>query len=811
MVMEQIEYDEEAFIPLRARLLATLDRLRAEHPSALGKHCYRAIRRSLSRARLLPPDAATFQRWFRAACRRTDGIEYSHSQRALFAQQFAAVGQCWVEERLVDEPLRVTNYRRRRPGGVADPRVYQTVCPTEIHRLQEVFLLCLEQDRENAKSDATHWEAFCRLAFVLIAWGGMAWPGALATLADLEWQHIRTAVHGFIRVPRRGVWLRLHIPPRVQASVLALGAQLPRLRKFAEPDLTEPLLPLETRDGDRRKRRSCIARRFNRWLRGLCQAAGVRSISLHTLQEAARMQVAKLYGNVLTSAILGLTPYAPVPDGQRRVFETYRAAFTLLPASSAPPIPVLSGRRPAPVDAAMQEEGNCRLEELIAPLQDALRPLLVSGTASRGEAAAALESLVCGWLGAPAEVVLTPAFIAARDQVDGDVFNVAVLAAWLAHLCRQTRLKPLTLAAYRSASCALARHFAGLRWDELDREDALEVANLPLGRATRSRLLVVLGQIGRYLSQVLEIQVDGLDHITARLSRRLQPVNLIGLDDVKRLLAYLIAQQEEALAGRDGANARLAHNAFLAVLLACFFGLRRGEVCRLHLGDMVLDAHSPYLRIWRSKRGRSRVVWARHIPRAVLEQLRAEWQSRWEATGGDLAALFLTYEEDEKAFAEMLGKTVNTAIRALGLRESPDALPVTFHTLRHVHANRLLVLGVPLIEIARSLGHADTDTTAGSYLHAFDTLQEERLKEVLATQPEDSVTAAQIGGLLGIKRAAVLAALGQLPAAEREGWWRGERHLYPWTTVVRLLIWRLRMDGQESPTQEASCQGTQSG
>lgn len=290
-----------------------------------------------------------------------------------------------------------------------------------------------------------------------------------------------------------------------------------------------------------------------------------------------------------------------------------------------------------------------------------------------------------------------------------------------------------------------------------------------------------------------------------------QPVNLIGLDDVARLLAYLVARQEEALVEGEEANAHLAHSAFHAVLLACFFGLRRGEVCRLRLGDIVLDAHSSYLRIWRSKRGRSRVVWARHVPPAVLDRLRVEWQGWWEATGGDPAAPFLEYDVDEKAFAEMLGRTVNTAIRALRLEENPDALPVTLHTLRHVYANRLLVLGVPLIEIARGLGHADTDTTTGSYLHAFDYLQEERLREVLAVQPEDGVTAAQIGGLLGIKRAAVLAALKQLPAGEQEGWRRGERHLYPWTTVVRLLVRRLRMEGQRALAVEAGCQGAQSG
>ena len=804
--MVRVERGNEGFASLQARLISILDTLHTENPKALGKHCYITIRQELLRARLLPPDKVTFQRWFRTACRHSDGTEYSRSQRAIFVQQFNLVGQRWAEERLVPEPLQVANYRRRRPGGVADPRVYQTIRPSEVRRLKEAFLRHLERPPQKASPQEEYWEAFCRLAFALIVWGGMAWPGALTTLASLKWKHLRTAVQGFIRIPRRGVWLRLYIPPLVQAFVLVLGMHLPRRRKFSEPSPEQPILPVSEQADDAANERRRLLRmariRFNTWLQELCHIAGVRVISLHTLQQAVRPMLAETYGNVLAGAILGLTLYAPVPDGQEDVFDTYREPFTL-PAVLPRKATTLSPT-PSPQPRVMGEEPeNYRLERLIAHLREASRFLATAEPGYRVASAAALEELARELLGASMEDDLSDAFARARERVDTVAFNVAVLAAWLAHLCRDTRLKPLTLIAYRSAGSALIRHFTGVRWDELDTEDVREIAALPISEGSRSRLLTVMGQVAEYLREGLGMKGAVLDRTGVRLCRKLRPVNLISQKDVERLLAHLAAQEREALEEGDEpktgtrpcAPTQLMHNAFLAVLMAYFFGLRLSEIPRLRLGDVVIYARLPYLRVWRSKRGRSRVVWARYVPPEVISLLRDEWQRRWEATGADPAAPFLDYKGDERSFADTLGKVVNAAIRELGMQGVPEALPVTFHTLRHIYANRLLVLGVSLLEIARSMGHADTDTTTGSYLHAFDYLQRKRLEKIMAAQPKMGLTAAQIGASLGIGRTAVLAALKKLPAASKGDWWDGDRHLYPWKTVVRLLACRQKMEG----------------
>ena len=68
------------------------------------------------------------------------------------------------------------------------------------------------------------------------------------------------------------------------------------------------------------------------------------------------------------------------------------------------------------------------------------------------------------------------------------------------------------------------------------------------------------------------------------------------------------------------------------------------------------------------------------------------------------------------------------------------------------------------------------------------------------------MTANQIGASLGIHRTAALAALKKLPDAEREDRMDGDRHLYPWTTVVRVLINQLRIGKTRSRSLVPACQ-----
>ncbi|MFX1412140.1 MAG: hypothetical protein ACFFA6_17505, partial [Promethearchaeota archaeon] len=112
----------------------------------------------------------------------------------------------------------------------------------------------------------------------------------------------------------------------------------------------------------------------NAWLRDLCQAAGVPTITLTTLQQAIRPPLAAVYGNVVAGAILGQTVYVPVPDEQAAMFATYQESFHLPSAGSAPLAPVRPSRSPSP-SPAVEPLSNYELEGRIARLQEAMQPL----------------------------------------------------------------------------------------------------------------------------------------------------------------------------------------------------------------------------------------------------------------------------------------------------------------------------------------------------------------------------------------------------------------------------------------------------
>jgi integrase len=807
---------------LHDALLATLNALwdarQAGKSKSPDEHCYLAIRRAVERARTLPPTPRTFRRWFRAACRHADGSDYAPSQRALFVRHFNAVGLAWHEAGLTPEMLRVCNYRRRQPQGAGDPRVLQVLTYSQFHRLRRIFLDRLVRGELAPEP----WEAFCQLAFALIAFGGMAWPGVLASIADLRWDNLRTAAQGYITIHRRDCRFRFYLPPLASALALVIGTHLDRPRVFGEPEMkTSILLPIEeppfdpaaglTREEyDKRLRQRRLRRvryHFNCWLPDLCQEAGVPIITVRTLNGASRLALVRVCGQVIAGALLGQTPYAPLSDDQLDdLFESYCAHPFRLPEASATQaiVPAKSSKRPVPVEAA---EGVAFLAEgFVADLHSACQPLIAGGPAPRTMAAEALEALACrllGEIGTSVEDDLPAASRAAQDRLAEETqprvgnaacFNVACLAAWLAHLCRTTRKNPDTLRAYRSAGAGLVRQFPGTCWFELDEEDAQEATSLNLAAPTRSRLLTVLTGLLSFVEEQLGVAIIGVDRDRIRILRKLQPVRLLRQSELERLLAYLLGLATHAHNAGNAHTAYQAYNAFLGTLLAAFFGLRAGELPRLLLGDMVLDAAQPYLRVWRSKRGRSRVVLAWKVSAEVLVLLREEWARRSAVAGGDLAAPFLADGRGNPVNARSVADTVIEAMDTLGLRSTTtERRPVVFHTLRHVFANRLLVLGVSLRDVARALGHRDTDTTTGSYLHCFDYLQRRRLAERPAELEHPGLPAVGVGALLGIGRTAAIAALKKagLPAATTDG--RGRR-LFSWESIARLVADRLRID-----------------
>ena len=159
---------------------------------------------------------------------------------------------------------------------------------------------------------------------------------------------------------------------------------------------------------------------------------------------------------------------------------------------------------------------------------------------------------------------------------------------------------------------------------------------------------------------------------------------------------------------------------YIAVLLAAFFGLRERECVQLQLGQIQFGGQLELI-IVRSKRNKSRFVAELCVPQAIKQIIQLAYQARLKATGGDSRACFLVDDCGKPLARRHLLRVFQAAARQAGITP-PDPLTLTFHTLRHFCACRLIALGVSLQDVRDYLGHADADTTAEHYIHVWGDL-----------------------------------------------------------------------------------------
>jgi integrase len=130
-------------------------------------------------------------------------------------------------------------------------------------------------------------------------------------------------------------------------------------------------------------------------------------------------------------------------------------------------------------------------------------------------------------------------------------------------------------------------------------------------------------------------------------------------------------------------------------------GCRYGEICRLQVGDFNPDAGT--LAVRRSKSGKPRHVVLTPEGAAFFAQLVAG------RAGGEL----LLRHADGSAWGRSHQQTPMARAVARA-RISPSA---TFHTLRHTWASHAVMAGMPLMVVARNLGHVDTKMVERHYGH----------------------------------------------------------------------------------------------
>lgn len=137
------------------------------------------------------------------------------------------------------------------------------------------------------------------------------------------------------------------------------------------------------------------------------------------------------------------------------------------------------------------------------------------------------------------------------------------------------------------------------------------------------------------------------------------------------------------------------------VQAALFTGARYAELTRLTAGDFNADART--LMVRESKSGRPR-----HI---VLTDEAAAFFAL--ATAGKTDGALVFTKPDGSAW----GKSHQQRPLALACERAAIEPAISFHALRHTHASRLAMAGVPMMVIARQLGHGDARMAERVYAH----------------------------------------------------------------------------------------------
>lgn len=147
----------------------------------------------------------------------------------------------------------------------------------------------------------------------------------------------------------------------------------------------------------------------------------------------------------------------------------------------------------------------------------------------------------------------------------------------------------------------------------------------------------------------------------------------------------------------------------VAFALACFAGLRRGEVLGLRRGDIDLDAG-----LIRIERQRVRVG-----GQLVTAPPKSSAGVRIVPISPELAPILTKAVRYLLPAAylvpispETLGRRWNTAQKAAGIKA-----PYRFHDLRHTYATRLVLEGINLRVLQYVIGHADYQLTVSTYTH----------------------------------------------------------------------------------------------
>jgi integrase len=151
-------------------------------------------------------------------------------------------------------------------------------------------------------------------------------------------------------------------------------------------------------------------------------------------------------------------------------------------------------------------------------------------------------------------------------------------------------------------------------------------------------------------------------------------------------------------------------------------GARYGELCRLVVSDFNVDSGT--LAIRQSKSGKARHIVLTDEGRAFFVQL------------------IVGRSGTEPMFGKTWGKSHQARPMAEACRRA-KIKPVGFRTLRHSWASLSVMAGMPLLLVARNLGHRDTRMCERHYAHLSPSYETENIRKhapVFGFKPDKTVT-----------------------------------------------------------------------
>ena len=291
-------------------------------------------------------------------------------------------------------------------------------------------------------------------------------------------------------------------------------------------------------------------------------------------------------------------------------------------------------------------------------------------------------------------------FLEAQGKTVSDVRQRA--AAHIDPVLGDVGVVSLTAAMLRKWHLTLAKTPARLRTErgkpqqyrELDPADAEAVRRR---RVTANRILAVLrAALNHAYDEGHVVNRDAWD-------RKVKP--FLGVDCAR--VRFLTLAEAKRLINACDPEFRPLVQAALAT------GCRYGELCRLQVQDFNPDTGTVAIRISKSGKPRHVVLTAEGI--ALFAQLAAG------RVGGELLL--------RRANGNAFGKSHQGKPMAEACQRAKITPPINFHGLRHTWASHAVMNGVPLLVVARNLGHRDTKMCEKHYAHSAPSYEADQIRK----------------------------------------------------------------------------------